>query len=157
MRVVPILGLLAFVAGCSSSSSDAQQQPTTTTPSLCATDSRAQTYSAGMEQMGTGGAVGVKLTNIDPNPVYKGDNDWTISVVDASGAPVTAATIKVTPFMPDHGHGSSIVPTVTEQSGGSYDVNHVNLFMPGIWQITFDVTTAAGVHDASVFTFCVND
>lgn len=110
-----------------------------------------------MEQLGSGRALGVKLTSIDPNPVFKGDNDWKVTVVDASGADVTGATLTAKPFMPDHGHGSSIVPTVTELGGGAYDVDHLNLFMPGIWQVTIDVTTAAGVHDAAVFTFCVAD
>ncbi|MEO8800946.1 MAG: FixH family protein [Polyangiaceae bacterium] len=157
MRLLASAAVLALAGGCSSSSPDAQPQPATSSPSLCATDSRAEAFSAGMEQMGSSGALGVKLTSIDPNPVFKGDNDWKVTVVDASGNAVVGATITAKPFMPDHGHGSSIVPTVTEAGGGSYDVNHLNLFMPGIWQVTFAVTTAAGVHDAAVFTFCVDD
>ncbi len=111
-----------------------------------------------MEQKGAAGALSVKLQSIDPNPVIKGNNDWKIQVVDASGAPVSDATITVKPFMPDHGHGSSITPQVAAGADpGTYDVSLLNLFMPGIWTVTFDVTTQDNVTDSSVFTFCVSD
>lgn len=147
---------VALTSACSSSSSSGNQAAPA--PSLCATDSRAQTYSAGMEQKGAAGALSVKLQSIDPNPVIKGNNDWKIQVVDASGAPVSDATITVKPFMPDHGHGSSITPQVAAGADpGTYDVSLLNLFMPGIWTVTFDVTTQDNVTDSSVFTFCVSD
>jgi len=146
----------ALASACSSSSSSGNQAAPA--PSLCATDARAQTYTAGMEQKGSAGALSVKLDDINPNPVIKGNNDWKIHVVDANGTPVSGATITVKPYMPDHGHGSSITPQVAAGSdAGSYDVSLLNLFMPGIWTVTFDVTTQENVTDSSVFTFCVPD
>jgi hypothetical protein len=153
-----LLGLLALasLAACSSSSSSGTQAAPA--PSLCATDSRAQSYTAGMEQKGTAGTLSVKLESINPNPVIKGNNDWKVQVVDASGTPVDGATITVKPFMPDHGHGSSITPQVAAGSDpGTYDVSLLNLFMPGIWTVTFNVATSANVTDSAVFTFCVSD
>ena len=111
-----------------------------------------------MEQKGAAGALAVKLESINPNPVIKGNNDWKIQVVDAQGAPVSGATITVKPYMPDHGHGSSIIPQVAAGADpGTYDVSLLNLFMPGIWTVTFDVTTQDNVTDSAVFTFCVPD
>ncbi|MGH7281096.1 MAG: FixH family protein [Polyangiaceae bacterium] len=152
-----LLGLFGVLASaCSSSSSSGNQAAPA--PSLCATDSRAQTYASGMEQKGSAGALSVKLESINPNPVIKGNNVWTIQVVDANGAPVDGATITVKPYMPDHGHGSSIIPQVAAGTDpGTYDISLLNLFMPGIWTVTFDVTTSANVTDSAVFTFCVPD
>ncbi len=151
---------LLFASACSSSnSSDAADSGAPV--SLCATDSRAQTFTAGMEQPGASNTFSVKLASINPNPVFKGNNAWTIQVVDKSGAPVTGASITVKPFMPDHGHGSSIIPQVTAGSDpGSYDISLLNLFMPGIWTVTIVVTTGTApstVTDQSVFTFCVGE
>jgi hypothetical protein len=114
-----------------------------------------------MEQTGASNTFSVKLTSINPNPVFKGNNAWTIQVVDKSGGPVTGASITVKPFMPDHGHGSSIIPQVTAGADpGSYDISLLNLFMPGIWTVTIVVTTGTApstVTDQSVFTFCVGE
>lgn len=161
-EIVRVLAALCVTTACvsatgCSSSSSAGATPDAG-PSLCASDSRAQTYTAGMEQKGASGALTVKLDSINPNPVVKGNNEWKVTVVDAGGAPVSGATITVKPYMPDHGHGSSIIPQVAAGADpGSYDVTLLNLFMPGIWQVTFTVTTSANVTDSAMFTFCVND
>jgi YtkA-like len=157
------LALFALAIGaiaCSSSSaSDAADAGEV--PELCATDSRAQTFAPNMEQAGSSGTYSVKLQTITPNPVFKGNNEWSILVVDKTGAPVSGATITVKPFMPDHGHGSSITPQIAASSTpGTYDVTLLNLFMPGIWTITIVVTTGTApstVTDQSVFTFCVGE
>ena len=62
-----------------------------------------------------------------------------LEVADAAGKPVDGATLSVTPFMPDHGHGSSVKPTVTREGGGTYDVTNVYLPMPGLWRLTVTV------------------
>jgi hypothetical protein len=156
MRTTLLLAALVL-AGCSSSTSG---QPATAdsgpAPSACATDPRAQTYSPGMSQPGATGLVKIALLSIAPNPPTKGNNSWTIKVTDASGAPLDGLSITVKPFMPDHGHPSSIVPEVAPAgTPGEYNVTLLNLFMPGIWTITFDVTMSNMSTDSSVFTFCI--
>ncbi len=157
--LIPVTLLLASASACSSSNS-ASNAADSGEVDLCSTDSRAQTFAANMEQPGASNTYSVKLASINPNPVFKGNNAWTIQVVDKNGAPVTGASITVKPFMPDHGHGSSIIPQVAPGSDpGSYDVTLLNLFMPGIWTVTIVVTTGTApntVTDQSVFTFCVN-
>ncbi|MEO8876875.1 MAG: FixH family protein [Polyangiaceae bacterium] len=155
-RALFVLPLL-LAASCSSGSSSGDAADAAAPPALCATDSRAQTYASGLEEKGASGAFDIKLMSINPNPAFKGNNAWTIQVVDASGAPVTGATIKVNPYMPDHGHGSSITPQIAAgRDPGTYDITLLNLFMPGIWTVTI-VVTNAGITDQSVFTFCIGE
>jgi hypothetical protein len=70
---------------------------------------------------------------------------------------MTGAGITAKPFMPDHGHGSSVTPSVTPMgSDGTYQVTDLDLFMPGIWQVTLTITPASGPADSVVFSFCVD-
>jgi hypothetical protein len=144
------LAVVLALAGCSATSGSSVSDSGT---SACATDPRVTAYSAGMQANGAMG-LHVVLASSDPAPPSKGDNQWVVELLDASNAPVDGATISVTPYMPDHGHGSSIIPTVTPMGGGKYEVDHVNLFMPGVWQVTFVVTTAA-TSDQAAFTLCI--
>ena len=127
-------------------------------PSFCASDPRALTFTPGLEQTGKSGALKAKLLTIDPAHVTKGDNAWTVQLLDASDHPVDGATLTIKPYMPDHGHGSAIVPLSTPSgSDGKYAITRLNLFMPGLWQITITAATSASpaVTDAIVFSFCV--
>jgi hypothetical protein len=109
-----------------------------------------------MDAAGASGKIEMRLLSIAPNPADKGNNEWLVEIDEAvSGAPIDNLVVTVKPFMPDHGHGSSIVPTVTPQGGGKYDVTLLNLFMPGIWTITFNVVLPGGGTDAATYTFCV--
>ncbi len=58
--------------------------------------------------------------------------------------------------MPDMGHGTSIVPSMTANSDGTYTVQPLYLFMAGVWSITFTTVPASGPGDSAVFFFfCV--
>ena len=92
-----------------------------------------------------------------PAPPAKGLNAWTLALTDATGSPMSGATITVKPYMPDHGHGSSIVPAVTPMSAaGTYQVTLLDLFMAGIWTVTFTITPPSGPVESLVFSFCVD-
>jgi hypothetical protein len=113
-----------------------------------------------MEQAGDHGTINVRLVSATPAPPIKGNNAWTLEVTDASGAPLDGLTLTVKPYMPDHRHGSSITPQVAAAGHGTYDVTLLNLGMPGIWTVTFDVAAAgstgdAGATDSATFTFCI--
>ena len=159
--LAPVLGIAvalggSFAVGCSSSSdtaSDSQSQAA----SLCGSDPRAQTFSANMVQVGKSGTFSIKIISMDNFPVVKGDNAWTVEVLDATGNPATGATFTLKPFMPDHGHGSSIVPDIEPGTGdATFNVGRINTFMPGIWQFTFSITKDTTA-DSAVVTFCVPD
>ena len=71
-------------------------------------------YVAGLMRAGKNGTVGVKLLDALPAPPAAGANEWEAQLVDASNAPLPDATItKVRLWMPSHGHGSGVTPTVT--------------------------------------------
>ncbi len=121
----------------------------------CAKESRADLYTAGMAKV-TPTGVRVKLLTAAPSPPSKGENAWTLQVVDASGQPLDGAEVTLVPSMPDHGHGSAVKPIVAPVgSEGKYAVTRVYLAMAGYWRITVTVTKAGVAHEA-VFGFCLD-
>src|SRR5689334_11535282 len=76
----------------------------------CLNDRRADTYAANLTKTGTSGLFTFTLAESMPAPPAKGTNTWTLKLADGAGHAVTGATFKVTPYMPDHGHGTSVVP-----------------------------------------------
>jgi hypothetical protein len=156
--LVAPLALLA-IAGCSSKHDDggdpADAAVDGPVASLCASDTRAQPFVAGMEQAGAAGLIKARLLASTPAPPARGNNTWTVQIVDAAGAPMDGATLAVKGYMPDHGHGTSTKPAIKGTGDGKYEVDLLSLAMPGIWQITITVTTPSSTTDAAVFTFCV--
>jgi phosphoribosyl 1,2-cyclic phosphodiesterase len=75
-----------------------------------------------------------------PQPPVRGDNTVEYRFLDASGHPVEGVVFTVRPWMPSHGHGSSITPTVEERGNGAYRVTHVYLFMDSTWELQATVT-----------------
>ncbi len=122
----------------------------------CTGDPRADMYAANMEKVGESGLFTFRLVSSDPAPPVKGTNGWTLEILDDGGMPVDGMTIDVTPYMPDHGHGTSIVPQITDMGDGEYSVTPLYLFMGGIWEVTIDATSSDGAStDSAVFTFCI--
>jgi hypothetical protein len=129
----------------------------TTQTSVCSSDPRAEAYAVGLAQKSMDGTVTVTFVSAEPAPPAKGGNTFTVDITDAMGKPIDGATVAVKPFMPDHGHGASVTPTVSPRSqAGRYDVTNVELFMPGIWEITFTITATGGAPEPVKFTFCVD-
>lgn len=137
---------LLILAACSGSTPDAGVVG-------CETNPLAQTYAAGMKQGGDGNKLSFQLVSSDPGPPLRGTNVWELKVLDTANQPVTGATLTVTPFMPEHGHGSQVVPTITAD-GDSYKITNLYLFMPGLWKVTIQATNGATT-DSAAFTFCV--
>jgi MYXO-CTERM domain-containing protein len=94
------------------------------------------------------------MLEFSPDPAVVGDNSWLIELTDEEGQSLTdiASSIFVTPFMPDHGHGTPVEVGVTEEDEGQYLLAPVNTFMPGLWQITVDVELESS---AAQFQFSV--
>jgi hypothetical protein len=158
-HLLALAGLLAVAATACSSSDDgggsSGTSSTSGTASACATDTRKDVYTAGLAKQ-TSGALSVKLMQASPAPPAKQSNALTFQVTDAAGKPVDGATLSVTPFMPDHGHGSSVKPTVTPMGGGTYDVANVYLPMPGLWRLTVTVQMPNVAAQDVAFSFCID-
>jgi hypothetical protein len=146
---------VVLLAGAASAcSSDADPGPTPPVTG-CAAEKRADGFQPGLKKVAPSGLV-VSLVDASPAPPAKGDNTWTLRLTDARGAPVDGATVTLVPFMPDHGHGSAVKPTVTfTGSDGKYGVSRVYLAMAGYWEITVTVVRGA-TSDETRFGFCID-
>jgi len=118
----------------------------------CSTDSRVMTYQPGMSIASNNKTLTFTLVQSNPGPPAKGNDTWTIKVTDASSQPQPSLNLSVLPFMPDHGHGTSVNASITNNHDGTYTVTPLYFFMPGVWRITF---TSASPADSAVFFFCV--
>jgi hypothetical protein len=160
-----IAGLLA----CSSGSGPASSSPTASTNSASLPDAafdpavdcasgglyQPDTYAASLAKPGSSGAITFVLASAEPAPPGVDSNTWVMRLVDATGAPIVDATFPtIKTWMPLHGHSSSVVPTATSNGDGSYAIS-LYLFMPGLWQITFDAQSGSQT-DSAMFTFCVS-
>lgn len=134
------------------SSSSGTMVPTTS--AACAADTRKDVYVAGLAK--AAGTMSVKLMSASPAPPSTGVNTFSLQVVDAAGAALDGATITVTPWMPDHAHGSSVKAGVVPAGGGMYTVSNVYLVMAGLWQVTVTVEQATGDAASAVFDFCLD-
>lgn len=153
MRPFPLLAFSLLALGCSGDDGGGGGSGGSTSPS-CA---EADVYSPGLTKTGAQGKVTVTLEAAQPEPPARGNNDWTVKVSEAGGAPLSDAALVVTPFMPQHGHGTSVVAQVTPLGAGRYRIAPVNFTMPGKWETTFGVSPAAGPADEVKFTFCIAD
>jgi len=149
--VRPAIALAFFlVAGCSS-------QPGTNGGDVinCQDDPRVRTYSPNLSVTSTTGSMKFFLVRSDPAPPAQGTDTWTIRVVDLSGNALPNLSLSVDPFMPDHGHGTSVRAQASANGDGTYTVTPLYLFMPGVWRITFISAPDAGASDSAVFFFCI--
>ncbi len=125
----------------------------------CSMITGVDTFVVGLDHAGKNGVYDFKLMSADPAPPTRGNNTWVVLVssMDAGvvGAPVDGATIKVTPFMPSHQHGTGVVAEVTPMTeAGQYQLSPVNLWMQGVWETTIRATVGDKT-DTAVFKFCV--
>ena len=120
------LALLALLAACGSSAPAADAGPD------CEPVVPGAVYTGG-----GGWTVTIVMTN--PSPPARFENWWAVTIDDPDGAPmVDAANLEVTAFMPEHGHGTPVVPGVTSEPDGLV-VGPLELWMPGRWEVRFDV------------------
>jgi hypothetical protein len=125
----------------------------------CVNSGRGDTYAVGLEHNGVNDAFNFKLMSAMPAPPMRNLNTWVIQINwAATGAPVTGASLTVTPFMPDHQHGAgAYTPQIQEMSTppGQYQISDINTWMPGYWEITIDAMTPDKVEDSAVYKFCI--
>jgi hypothetical protein len=71
----------------------------------------------------------------NPQPPVRGQIPARLSLTD-HGQLARGLTPKLTPWMPEHAHGTSVLPSVVEGEDGDYEVNDLYLPMQGTWQLT---------------------
>ena len=93
------------------------------------------------------GALHVEIRS-SPDPLVRGQNVGQVAVTDASGQPVDGLSLMLLPWMPSHGHGTSVQPAISPAAEtGVFVANPLYLFMSGQWELrmTFD----GGIHDTA--------
>lgn len=119
----------------------------------CEGDPRVDVYTANLMKKSASGAYRIVLAKADPGPPAIGVNAWTIRAEDAAGTATPSATLRVLPFMPDHGHGTSVKAQISSLPDGAFSVTPLYFFMGGVWRVEFN--PAAGDADPVDFYFCV--
>jgi hypothetical protein len=70
-----------------------------------------------------------------PQPPSVGTAAAELAIADASGAPVTGLGLAGILWMPAHGHGASVQPSLTEDAPGVFIATPLHFFMPGAWEL----------------------
>lgn len=110
-----------------------------------------------MAKPGERGALSFELVQSVPAPPTKGSNTFELRVTDANGE-APSVTLSVDLKMPDHGHGTSVVPEISlDPDTRTFEIAPLYLFMPGVWRIDFAASKDDGSEplDSASFFFCV--
>jgi hypothetical protein len=157
-----LAALLPLAAGCGSGTDDPDGDPSTSVS--CTADPRLDAYAGSLDKAGQLGALTFHFSEFDPALPSRGNNTFHVSLRDAMGAPVSgdeaspaAVALGVDLFMPDHGHGTSVVPVVSFDSArGHYTLAPLYLFMPGVWRIELEAEPSGGqALDRVEVHFCI--
>jgi hypothetical protein len=111
-------------------------------------------YFAGVEKVSSSGRS-VSILDSMPAPPRAGENIWRIKLSQSDGAPIDNAAINVVPWMPKHQHGSP-PPGVTALGQGEYELKPIIFIMPGVWDVTMDVSVNDQPAESIVFKFCID-
>lgn len=150
MRLFALALLVPAVAACSGHD---EKYPETFN---CAQETSDDDFAIGISKPGENGLLSFKLVDFAPSPPARMLNAWTVEIATMSAvAPVENATLDVFPFMPAHGHGAGVEVEVTSMpTAGQYQLDDINLHMPGVWEVTITAESSAGT-DLAVFRPCI--
>ena len=104
------------------------------------------------------GELTVVVVSMAPAPPrQRVPNDWILQLFDASGSPVTDATIEnASTNMSVHGHtGNSLPRVVPQPAPGQFKLDNLAFQMRGPWEVLFDVTRQGGRPTLVTFKACV--
>jgi YtkA-like len=122
----------------------------------CSTDPRVALYKPNLTVTSASGALKFQLVASNPGPPARGTDTWNLMVTSAAGVAQPNLSLSVLPFMPDHGHGTSVDASVAATGGGNYTVAPLYFFMPGVWRTTFtSAASGSTAADTAEFFFCI--
>lgn len=96
----------------------------------------------------------IALDALDPATPSLGDNTWRLALLDADAEPVNDATLSFSLWMPEHAHGSLKTVLIEPLDEGQYRAEPLSFHMPGIWEVTVDISSS-NTSDQLVFSTCV--
>ncbi|MCP4500785.1 MAG: hypothetical protein GY822_12560 [Deltaproteobacteria bacterium] len=102
----------------------------------------------------------VILAHAEPATPDRGDNTFTFSLKNNDGTPYRhPGDVLLSPFMPDHGHGSLPLDFTPLESSdfdaGELVFGPMDLFMLGRWDLHLRLLNDDGSERDAVFTFCI--
>jgi hypothetical protein len=157
------LGLLVCVAAASGCGDDSSSETDGAQPisdgsypsAPCPTD--LPPFTIGMEAIGEEGAVTGRLIDAQYAPPRIFNNDWSVELVDSTGAPLEDIEItRAWPYMPVHGHDGFNDPMVEAlDEPGQFRVDSINLWMRGPWEVHLMVSSESVGDDHVVFEVCI--
>lgn len=111
-----------------------------------------------LEATGEDGNVVARLVDADRIPPRQFENDWTVEFRSADGEPLEDVDLVMArPYMPVHEHDGTYPPDVTPlDEPGQFQVDNLNMWMIGPWQVQLTVESASAGDDYIVFNVCVD-
>ncbi len=155
-RAGAMIVLATAAVGCGSP--DAMVDDASTGPLYsCAAETRAVPYAPNVTRTSASGNYKAILLQSTPAPPSRGSDAWTVKFVDANDVAQDGLTVSAAPFMPDHGHPSTIKAVVTPLGAGEYSMTPLYLYMPGYWEVTLTLKPSAdgGATDSVMFPICI--
>lgn len=90
----------------------------------------------------------------NPSPPQTGTNALELTVVDITEQPATGLSIRIEPWMPAHGHGTTVLDA-KEVGPGQYVTEKLYFNMPGRWEIRLRIEGPGVEADRVVLDFDV--
>jgi hypothetical protein len=152
LRCLPALGLAAALAAC------ADDAPPDDTTYNCEVDERDEPFAINLARTGAGGTT---FTIVAADPALPIPRQQTrgssTSAAAARRCRPADGVFVVTPFMPDHRHGTGIKATLDRRSGGAGGASRSARSTCGCRACGGDLRGDAdrGARDQVTFTFCI--
>ena len=90
-------------------------------------------------------------------PPLNAVHSWHLELLDRDNRPVQGAEIELSVDMPEHLHGMTTRPVVSETNDpGTYLIRGMNFHMPGYWEVTLDIS-GAGTRNLLRFNLIVGE
>ena len=122
----------------------------------CSADPRVVVAAPGVTVPVSGSPLSLQIVSTTPAPPARGTNAWVVRLTSTEpGAEAAAQVAEVTPTMPDHGHGSSVKPTLFRRPDGDYEIGSLSLVMPGVWTIAFRIQQGDGTQATATVSICI--
>jgi hypothetical protein len=122
LRVGIVIGVAASWGGCGGAVPPAPDVPASFPAMVLATADS------------TSGHLHIAL-RAAPAPLVRGQNVGQLAITDDAGQPVDGLSLALIPWMPSHGHGTSVQPEITPSEVGVFIANPLYLFMAGEWEL----------------------
>lgn len=124
-------------------------------PVDCVKETSDDDFVIGLSKTGDNGLYTFALTSFSPAPPARLLNEWTMTITPTASAAVpTTEVLAMTPYMPQHGHGAGVDVEISPMpAAGEFKFSTINLHMPGIWEVTVEVTGAS--YDSVKFIPCI--